>query len=44
MTEEERAAIEQKIRDKELREKLKEEAVKEENSTSSNENIVKNEN
>ena len=41
MTEEERAAIEQKIRDKKLREKLKEEAVKEENSTSSsNENEV----
>ena len=47
MTEEERAAIEQKIRDKKLREKLKEEAVKEENSTSvsnSNENESKEEN
>ena len=47
MTEEERAAIEQKIRDKKLREKLKEEAVKEENSTSvsnSNENESKDEN
>lgn len=44
MTEEERAALEQKIRDKELREKLKEEAVKEENSTSSNKNVINDEN
>lgn len=41
---EERAAIEQKIRDKKLREKLKEEAIKEENSnSSSNENEVNDE-
>lgn len=44
MTEEERAAIEQKIRDKKLREKLKEEAVKKEDSTSANENESKDEN
>ena len=44
MTEEERAALEQKIRDKELRDKLKEEAVKKEDSTSDNENVSKDEN